>query len=425
MKSASQLIEMNGIIINDSPNSIMTNALEFLIDDFKFRSKENIIETLENINHLVIDWLKKYGQKTTKYEKALVYFRKRTRNMSRMQVLQMAYNELLRLDNMSPLRGFGICNNFKDTMFGNPETKRISTNNTFTDMKEESIMKTSKITKAELKKVAKELNEELGLEPPILLNLQVKVLKEKCIEAAALIDVEQDEFSDIVWKTLKALKCDIPGVKEAIEGAEAEEEAEEEAEAEAEAEEEAEAEAEAEEEAEEEAEAEMEAEEVEAAIQEAMQDTLIENFEAAKKLVELKELAQEWECFAKLDLDSYKGLQGHRLLRADMLECMPDEIRKQMQPSKTLEETDAKPRRKRVSSEEIKERNNFIESLITAGEYTKVEIIEKVLAKFTNISKSSIQTILVDSKNPKYNKFKNLAIESEDKIMSFKKRNNL
>jgi hypothetical protein len=182
---------------------------------------------------------------------------------------------------------------------------------------------------------------------------------------------------------------------------------------------EAEEEAEAEAEAEEEAEAEMEAEEVEAAIQEAMQDTLIENFEAAKKLVELKELAQEWECFAKLDLDSYKGLQGHRLLRADMLECMPDEIRKQMQPSKTLEETDAKPKRKRASAEEIQERNSFIEGLIVVGKYTKKEILEKVLEKFEGINKSTIQTLLSDSKNPKYNKLVKLTVEDENKIMSF------
>lgn len=66
--------------------------------------------------------------------------------------------------------------------------------------------------------------------------------------------------------------------------------------------------------------------------EEAMDDTLVEDFKAAKKLAELKELAQEWECFANLDLDSYAGLQGPKKLRADMLECMPDELREQVEP---------------------------------------------------------------------------------------------
>ena len=69
-------------------------------------------------------------------------------------------------------------------------------------------MEAKDVTKTELRKVAKELNEQMGLEPPILLDLKVSALKAKCIEGAAHIDLEQDEFSSDVWEILGALGCD-------------------------------------------------------------------------------------------------------------------------------------------------------------------------------------------------------------------------
>ncbi|MDD4274267.1 MAG: hypothetical protein PHG14_11135 [Desulfobacter postgatei] len=72
--------------------------------------------------------------------------------------------------------------------------------------------------------------------------------------------------------------------------------------------------------------------------------TLAENFKNAKKLAELKDLAQEWDCFKDLDLDQYKGLQGPKLLKADMLKVMPEEARKQLEtppkPTKKAKPTD-------------------------------------------------------------------------------------
>ena len=248
-------------------------------------------------------------------------------------------------------------------------------------------MEAKDVTKTELKKVAKEFNEQMGLEPPILLDLKVSALKEKCIEAAGQIDLEQDEYSDEVWEILGALGCDPrEDAEEAVEEDAVEEDAEE-------------------------------------AVEEAMEDTLVEDFKAAKKLAELKELAQEWECFANLDLDSYAGLQGPKKLRAAMLDCVPDEVREQIEP-KPAAKAD-KPAKTtggaRPASEEVKARNELIESLIGAGKYTRADILDKVAAEYPNVSRSSIQTVLTDSKNVKYTKFANLAVEDENKIMSFKK----
>jgi len=127
MKSASQStqLKMNGITIEPTPRSIMTNALELMVDDFKYRSKENLIETLIGVRDLAIDWLKSKKRSTRKYEKEQVDLLQRSQHMSREQVLRMAYNEVLRLNDLGPLRGFGLSNNFKDTIHINPETKTI------------------------------------------------------------------------------------------------------------------------------------------------------------------------------------------------------------------------------------------------------------------------------------------------------------
>jgi hypothetical protein len=179
-------------------------------------------------------------------------------------------------------------------------------------------MEAKDVTKTELKKVAKEFNEQMGLEPPILLDLKVSALKEKCIEAAGQIDLEQDEYSDEVWEVLGALGCD-PRVETSDEGVEEDPD-----------------------------ETVVEGEEADALVEEAMEDTLVEDFKAAKRLVELKEVAEAWECFEKLDLDSYAGLQGPKKLRADMLGCLPDELREQIEP-KPAAKTDkpAKPKKEK------------------------------------------------------------------------------
>lgn len=123
--SQSAQLKMNGITIEPTPRSIMTNALELMADDFKYRSKENLIETLIGVRDLVIDWLKSRKRGTRKYEKEQANILYRTKQMTRSQILKMAYNEVLRFEDLGTLRGFGLSNNFKDNIAGNPETISI------------------------------------------------------------------------------------------------------------------------------------------------------------------------------------------------------------------------------------------------------------------------------------------------------------
>jgi hypothetical protein len=67
------------------------------------------------------------------------------------------------------------------------------------------------------------------------------------------------------------------------------------------------------------------------------------------------------------------------------------------------------------------ERVEFITPFIEKGKFTKSELAEKLQREFSDVKLSTLVTMLVDGKNPKYNKFDNLIIEDEEKIMSFKK----
>lgn len=118
-------LKMNGITIHPVPRLIMANALELIADDFKYRSKENLIETLIGVRELVIDWLRSKKCSTKKYEKEQADIRQRAKHMTRQQVIRMAYNELLRFEALGTLRGFGLSNSFKDNLPGNPETMSI------------------------------------------------------------------------------------------------------------------------------------------------------------------------------------------------------------------------------------------------------------------------------------------------------------
>jgi len=87
-------------------------------------------------------------------------------------------------------------------------------------------------------------------------------------------------------------------------------------------------------------------------------------------------------------------------------------------------EPEAKPEKKAGKPAKVirgsgAERRALEEELIKKGKYTKTEIIEKTVAKFPEISASTVRTELTDGKNPKYNKWPTLVKESEKGILSF------
>lgn len=58
----------------------------------------------------------------------------------------------------------------------------------------------------------------------------------------------------------------------------------------------------------------------------------------------------------------------------------------------------------------------FFKPLIESGNYTQSELVEKGVKRFPTLSKSTIQTFLVDSKNAKYNKFEKLVVSNAGKL---------
>jgi hypothetical protein len=65
------------------------------------------------------------------------------------------------------------------------------------------------------------------------------------------------------------------------------------------------------------------------------------------------------------------------------------------------------------------EKIEFFSPLIETGKYNTKELVEKSVEKFPGLSESSVRTFLVDSKNPKYNKFPNLVVADEEGKLSF------
>jgi len=80
--------------------------------------------------------------------------------------------------------------------------------------------------------------------------------------------------------------------------------------------------------------------------------------------------------------------------------------------------TTAALKKKRGSASE---RRPFLADLIGKGKYTRKEILEKAAEKFPEASASALLTLVTDGKNPKYNKFDHLIVESAEKILSFQK----
>jgi hypothetical protein len=62
----------------------------------------------------------------------------------------------------------------------------------------------------------------------------------------------------------------------------------------------------------------------------------------------------------------------------------------------------------------------FLTPLIEKGKLTKTQLVEKAHEKFPDLAISSLQTMLTDAKNPKYNKFAKLVEQDENGVLTFK-----
>jgi hypothetical protein len=238
-----------------------------------------------------------------------------------------------------------------------------------------------KVKRSALIKAAKELNEELGLKPPI----DVKVKKEKEIEgkkfpfneyleqmvpqAFSMFDPEMDQLSNETIATCKALQPE----KEETETSKP------------------------------------------AGIPEGAEEVidLTDLLTKTKKLADLKTLVGEYDVFEPLrdKLDDFAGLSGPRELRPEMEKCLG------ITPVKNI--TPKEAGKKRTGA--ISERVAFYTTLIEKGGFTKKELVEKAEKEFPDATKAALQTVISDGKNPKYNKFAKLLVEDENKVFSFAK----
>jgi hypothetical protein len=71
-------------------------------------------------------------------------------------------------------------------------------------------------------------------------------------------------------------------------------------------------------------------------------------------------------------------------------------------------------------SSTMADRVAFLTPLIEKGKLTKTQLVEKAHEKFPDLAISSLQTMLTDAKNPRYNRFAKLIQEDENHVLTFK-----
>jgi hypothetical protein len=102
-------------------------VLEFLLflfsDDLQYRSKEALVELVKGIFDLVD---LSFGYKVNAfYSRKKESFQGKISKQSRDNILSWIYNNMLSLEGMGLLHGFGVTDKFGDRLWGNPEYQSI------------------------------------------------------------------------------------------------------------------------------------------------------------------------------------------------------------------------------------------------------------------------------------------------------------
>lgn len=262
------------------------------LPDLQFRSADALQYLYSELIDLTIEMAEEERKEVqgakrgvlTRYINSLKTRKRRNLPQDRVRMLAVIYDMILAADGMGLLPGFGFGNKYGDSIAGNPERQSIY-NIEPQKGKREDITMSDEIKRSELVNAAKELNELLGLEPPIDVKAKPDVLKEKLTEAAGMLE-EGDEISSETEGILKTLKSD---------GRTDDEDEEEWKESDAAGEEDPPADVDL--------------------------PTLVKD---AKKLADLKALVLAHDEFKKLrkGLDSYQGMSGPRELKPAMLKML-------------------------------------------------------------------------------------------------------
>jgi uncharacterized membrane protein YgaE (UPF0421/DUF939 family) len=165
---------------------------------------------------------------------------------------------------------------------------------------------------------------------------------------------------------------------------------------------------------------------------------LKDDIEAAETRSDLVEIVKANDEFKEIKskLSSYKTSKDLKIAMLDILSVEADE---QQETAEEIHERNVGSKPVRTSSKEGAapskvtkerfapkkstgaERVDFLTPLIASGKHTKADLVEMASKEFPDVSVSTLQTMLTDAKNPKYNKFKKLVVQNEDGVMSFKR----
>jgi len=283
------MLRLNGVKIDEDPK-LITHALFTLFPDINYWSKDALDKLYIEVFTIGVEAANElerrgYTRFVKDAKKRIKLFKDTTGEHTRSWSLQRIYEEILRVENLNTLPHFGFANKFGDPIWGNSERQSLLGTPLYIQ-KEELTMA---LKRSELIKAAKELNDVMGLEPAIDIQLKITELQEKIIEAAKFIDPVGDKFSkatDAVLATLNAIPEEeaeviVPEKSKPTETKEAE------------------------------------------VVPETPEEltALVTN---TKKLAELKEIVNTYDDFKKLrkGLDAFQGLSGPRELKPVMLKAL-------------------------------------------------------------------------------------------------------
>lgn len=126
------------------------------------------------------------------------------------------------------------------------------------------------------------------------------------------------------------------------------------------------------------------------------------------------------------ETESTQGLQKAEL--TDQIEAEKDSQgtkstgqteEEEQSTNQTKVKEDNKRRKQFKEKTKTQKRVEFLTPLINEGKYTRTQLLDLFLEQFSDAPRSTIHTMLIDAKNPRYNKFDRLVVEDENKIMRF------
>ena len=349
--------KINGNPIPPDPKVIFIEALSG-IPHIQLWSGESLRTLYKGVLELSIEMASKEQAKMKGGKKAqLTRYISATKKQihylpkDRERLIRYAYEQILKSEEMGLLRGFGFGNKYGDSLPGNSEVTKLVINQPY-----EGELTMVKMKRSDLVTLAKALNREIDPDPPIDVKVGADELLGLVNKAIKLIDPEQDDFDAAEQKLIDSLVPDeeeeeTPNTEEADEKEETEE-------------------------------GEVEAADTEEEFEESL-ETIVT---ATSKLADLKELVNGRDEFKKLrkKLDTFKGLNGPKELKAAMLKELGIKPEKPAAPEKKKAAAPATSGKKKTAPAAPKTKSN---------KYSRTDAAIEAIKNLKNSPKTSGEVI--------------------------------